>query len=358
MAKQERNGGRGRRPGVVTAAKRGGPGRGFWIALGVLVLLGITATELDGVAPEDAGLASRPQPPRDEGGRLSARLADGAGGGDRVRRLRVPGVRPVCHDHGARRPYAAREHRPGAHPLHRLPAARCTRTPGTRRSPPRARTTRASSGRCTTRCSPTRTAGTVRPPSRPRGPIGDLAKSVGLDMTKYGACMDAETHRAQDPGASRRGGEAAGPVDADVRVQRARWCRARSRTTRSRSTWTRRRRVRAGPFRYHGRSEEVNKRMLAALVGAGRSVRRALPDALQARVHRHAGVRGGLVRGGADVEVGHAARLPGGGVGGGVLRHRAGGVAGGVEPVARGQPAPVAAAGADHGNGACWSRSG
>ena len=42
MAKQERNGGRGRRPGVVTAAKRGGPGRGFWIALGVLVLLGIT----------------------------------------------------------------------------------------------------------------------------------------------------------------------------------------------------------------------------------------------------------------------------------------------------------------------------
>ena len=32
--------------------------------------------------------------------------------------------------------------------------------------------------------------------SRPRGPIGELAKSVGLDMQKYGACMDADTHRA------------------------------------------------------------------------------------------------------------------------------------------------------------------
>jgi protein-disulfide isomerase len=33
--------------------------------------------------------------------------------------------------------------------------------------------------------------------NRPRGPIGDLAKSVGLDMTKYNACMDADTHRAK-----------------------------------------------------------------------------------------------------------------------------------------------------------------
>jgi protein-disulfide isomerase len=33
--------------------------------------------------------------------------------------------------------------------------------------------------------------------SRPRGPIGDLAKGVGLDMAKYDACMDADTHRAK-----------------------------------------------------------------------------------------------------------------------------------------------------------------
>jgi protein-disulfide isomerase len=31
--------------------------------------------------------------------------------------------------------------------------------------------------------------------SRPRPVIADLAKGIGLDMTKYGACMDAETHR-------------------------------------------------------------------------------------------------------------------------------------------------------------------
>ncbi|HEY2065915.1 MAG TPA: DsbA family protein [Gemmatimonadaceae bacterium] len=31
--------------------------------------------------------------------------------------------------------------------------------------------------------------------SRPRGPLGDLAKAIGLDMTKYGACMDSEVHR-------------------------------------------------------------------------------------------------------------------------------------------------------------------
>lgn len=53
MAKQERvGGGRGRRPGVVTAAKRGGPGRGFWMALGLVALLGIGAL---------GWLASRPK---------------------------------------------------------------------------------------------------------------------------------------------------------------------------------------------------------------------------------------------------------------------------------------------------------
>jgi protein-disulfide isomerase len=33
--------------------------------------------------------------------------------------------------------------------------------------------------------------------SRPRGPIGELAKGIGLDMSKYNACMDADTHRPQ-----------------------------------------------------------------------------------------------------------------------------------------------------------------
>ena len=33
--------------------------------------------------------------------------------------------------------------------------------------------------------------------SRPRGPIADLAKGIGLDMTKYGACMDSDKYRAK-----------------------------------------------------------------------------------------------------------------------------------------------------------------
>jgi protein-disulfide isomerase len=33
--------------------------------------------------------------------------------------------------------------------------------------------------------------------SRPRPVIADLAKGLGLDMAKYGACMDAETFRPQ-----------------------------------------------------------------------------------------------------------------------------------------------------------------
>ncbi len=31
---------------------------------------------------------------------------------------------------------------------------------------------------------------------RPRGPLGDIAKTVGLDMAKYNSCMDAEKFRA------------------------------------------------------------------------------------------------------------------------------------------------------------------
>ena len=33
--------------------------------------------------------------------------------------------------------------------------------------------------------------------SRPRNVLADLAKGIGLDMSKYDACMDADTHRAK-----------------------------------------------------------------------------------------------------------------------------------------------------------------
>jgi protein-disulfide isomerase len=43
MAKERMDRGRGRRPGVVTAAKRSGPGKGFWLALGLIAVLGLGA---------------------------------------------------------------------------------------------------------------------------------------------------------------------------------------------------------------------------------------------------------------------------------------------------------------------------
>ena len=43
MAKERVDGGRGRRPGVVNSAKRGGPGRGFWLALGGVAVIGLGA---------------------------------------------------------------------------------------------------------------------------------------------------------------------------------------------------------------------------------------------------------------------------------------------------------------------------
>ena len=41
--------------------------------------------------------------------------------------------------------------------------------------------------------------------SKPRAVLSDFAKGLGLDMTKYGACMDAETHRAQIAANQREG---------------------------------------------------------------------------------------------------------------------------------------------------------
>jgi protein-disulfide isomerase len=41
--------------------------------------------------------------------------------------------------------------------------------------------------------------------SRPRGPISELAKQIGLDMNKYGACMDNDTHRPQIEATLREG---------------------------------------------------------------------------------------------------------------------------------------------------------
>ena len=196
MAKQERNGGRGRRPGVVTAAKRGGPGRGFWIALGVLVLLGVTG--LSWMASRPKTQVSRLDP------NLPAMKAEGYLLGSPTAPVEVIEFAdfecPACGQYATITEPDVRTRLVNTGqvrmryidyplPMHKNTwdaslAAACANDQGKFWEMHDALFANQDkwNGEAT---------------SRPRGPIADLAKSVGLDMTKYGACMDAETHRAK-----------------------------------------------------------------------------------------------------------------------------------------------------------------
>ena len=196
MAKQERNGGRGRRPGVVTAAKRGGPGRGFWIALGVLVLLGVTG--LSWMASRPKTQVSRLDP------NLPAMKAEGYLLGSPTAPVEVIEFAdfecPACGQYATITEPDVRSRLVSTGqvrmryidyplPMHKNTwdaslAAACANDQGKFWEMHDALFANQDkwNGEAT---------------SRPRGPIADLAKSVGLDMTKYGACMDAETHRAK-----------------------------------------------------------------------------------------------------------------------------------------------------------------
>ena len=196
MAKQERDGGRGRRPGVVTAAKRGGPGRGFWIAIGLLALLGVTGlswmasrpkvqvTRLDPTLPSmkaEGYLLGSPTAPVEV-----IEFADfECPACGQYTTLTEPDVRARLVNTGQVRiryiDYPL--------PMHKNTwdaslAAACANDQGKFWEMHDALF--ANQDRWNTEAT-----------SRPRGPIADLAKSVGLDMTKYGACMDADTHRAK-----------------------------------------------------------------------------------------------------------------------------------------------------------------
>ena len=196
MAKQERNGGRGRRPGVVTAAKRGGPGRGFWIALGVLVLLGVTG--LSWMASRPKTQVTRLDP------NLPAMKAEGYLLGSPTAPVEVIEFAdfecPACGQYATITEPDVRTRLVNTGqvrmryidyplPMHKNTwdaslAAACANDQGKFWEMHDALFANQDkwNGEAT---------------SRPRGPIADLAKSVGLDMTKYGACMDAETHRAK-----------------------------------------------------------------------------------------------------------------------------------------------------------------
>ena len=196
MAKQGRDAGRGRRPGVVGAAKRGGPGRGFWIALGVLALVGVTG--LSWMASRPKAVATRLDPSlpaiKSEGyviGSASApveviEFADfECPACGQFATLTEPDVRTRLVNTGQVRfrfmdfPLSMHKNTWDA-----SLAAACANDQGKFWEMHDALFANQDrwNGEAT---------------SRPRGPIGDLAKGLGLDMSKYNGCMDAETHRAK-----------------------------------------------------------------------------------------------------------------------------------------------------------------
>jgi protein-disulfide isomerase len=196
MAKQERDGGRGRRTGVVSSAKRGGPGRGFWIVLGVLVLLGVTG--LSWMASRPKTQVTRIDP------NLPAMKAEGYVLGSPSAPVEVIEFAdfecPACGQYATLTEPDVRTRLVNTGrvrvryidyplPMHKNTwdaslAAACANDQGKFWEMHDALFANQDrwNGEAT---------------SRPRGPIGDLAKSVGLDMTKYNACMDADTHRAK-----------------------------------------------------------------------------------------------------------------------------------------------------------------
>ena len=196
MAKHEREGGRGRRAGVVSSAKRGGPGRGFWIALGVLALVGV------------AGLSWMASRPKTQVTRLDPNLpamkAEGYVLGSASAPVEVVEFAdfecPACGQFASITEPDVRTRLVNTGqvrirfidyplPMHKNTwdaslAAACANDQGKFWEMHDALFANQDrwNGEAT---------------SRPRGVISDLAKGVGLDMSKYDACMDADTHRAK-----------------------------------------------------------------------------------------------------------------------------------------------------------------
>jgi protein-disulfide isomerase len=181
---------------VVTAAKRTGPGRGFWIALGVLALLGIAG--LSWKASQSKPQVARLDPS------LPAMKAEGYLLGSPTAPVEVVEFAdfecPACGQYATVTETDVRTRLVNTGkvriryidyplPMHRNTwdaslAAACANDQGKFWEMHDALFQYQDrwNGEAT---------------SRPRGPIGELAKSIGLDMTKYTACMDADTHRAK-----------------------------------------------------------------------------------------------------------------------------------------------------------------
>ena len=197
MAKQRMDGGgKGRRPGVVSAAKRGGPGKGFWLALGAIAVLGVGALGYVATRPKTTAIAVDPSlpPMKAEGYVLGSpnapveviEFADfECPGCGQFATLTEPDVRTRLINTGKIRmrfmDYPL--------PMHKNTwdaslAAACANDQG-------------KFWEMHDQIFATQDRWNTEATGRPRPVLAGLAKGLGLDMSKYEACMDADTHRAK-----------------------------------------------------------------------------------------------------------------------------------------------------------------
>ena len=198
MAKKEAPRGRGTagRPSVVKAAKRGGPGPGFWMALGVVAVIGVGALSWVATRPKATSTKIDPTlPPMKAQGYLLGKpsapvevieYADfECPSCGQFATLTEPDVRTRLVNTGKIRvrfldfPL----------PMHKNTwdaslAASCANDQG-------------KFWEMHDQIFANQDKWNGEATSNPRKPLSALAQGLRLDMAKYGSCMDAETHRAQ-----------------------------------------------------------------------------------------------------------------------------------------------------------------
>ena len=198
MTKKAETRGRGKagRPSVVKAAKRGGPGQGFWMALGVVAVIGVGALSYVATRPKTTSTKIDPTLPamKAQGYVLGSATAPvevveyadfECPSCGQFATLTEPDIRTRLVNTGKVRmrfmdfPLSMHKNTWDA-----SLAASCANEQGkfwemhdlifANQDKWNGETT-----------------------SNPRKPLGALARGLALDMTKYGSCMDGETHRAQ-----------------------------------------------------------------------------------------------------------------------------------------------------------------
>jgi protein-disulfide isomerase len=198
MAKNVQQGGRGagQRPNIVKASKRGGPGRGFWIALGAVAIVGVGA--LSWVASRPKTSVSKIDPS------LPALKAEGYVMGSPTAPVEITEYAdfecPSCGNYATitEPDIRARFVNTGLVrvryldfplPMHKNTwdaslAASCANDQG-------------KFWEMHDQIFANQDQWNTEATSHPRKPLATLAEGLRLDMAKYNTCMDNETHRPQ-----------------------------------------------------------------------------------------------------------------------------------------------------------------